>query len=141
MDDNIDECLKERDTKVAATKIKIGARLSISAMVQAAIDFTFEHIKKEDASDEKQGVSSADEATAVAVAWGYMARAKGVLGAHLVLSNWEYTGPIYDDGTPKDWEIKDNWTLKGAKMIVIDGKKFKENTWYRCINNKIVEVK
>lgn len=36
--------------------------------------------------------------------------------------------------------VKENWTLKGAKMIVIDGKKFKENTWYRCINNKIVEV-
>lgn len=36
----------EDDSKVASTKIKIGARLDISGLVKAAIDFTMSRVKK-----------------------------------------------------------------------------------------------
>ena len=49
----------EDDSKVASTKIKIGARLDISGLVKAAIDFTMSRVKKEVGSDEDYGASSA----------------------------------------------------------------------------------
>ena len=49
----------ENDSKVASTKIKIGARLDISGLVKAAIDFTMSRVKKEAGSDEDYGASSA----------------------------------------------------------------------------------
>ena len=49
----------EDDSKVASTKIKIGARLDISGLVKAAIDFTMSRVKKEAKSDEYKGASSA----------------------------------------------------------------------------------
>ena len=49
----------EDDSKVASTKIKIGARLDISGLVKAAIDFTMSRVKKEAESYEDYGASSA----------------------------------------------------------------------------------
>lgn len=43
------------DTKICATKIKIGARLSIAGLVKAAIDFTMSRVNKEASSDERHG--------------------------------------------------------------------------------------
>lgn len=40
----------------------------------------------------------------------------------------------------KDMYNKDNWELTGAKMVVVDGEKIKEDTYYRCIEGEIVEV-
>lgn len=124
------------DTKVAATKIKVGARLSIAGLVKAAIDYTFARIKPEAKADEKRGAASATgesgaasagHATAVAVAWGICGKARGVLGAHLVLADWR----------DKD----DHWEMYGAKMVRIDGKKYKPDTWYTLENSKVVEAK
>ena len=47
------------DSKVASTKIHIGARISIAGMVKAAIEFTMSRIKPEAKSDERHGASSA----------------------------------------------------------------------------------
>ena len=153
--------------KICGTKIKIGARLDISGMVKAAIDFTMSRIKPEADSSEDYGASSATgdygassatgtcgassatgykgasiakDSTAVAVAWGHEARAKGCRGAHLILSDWRYIGETYSDGEYKDPFNKDSWELKGAKLLVVDGENVKEDTYYRCINGEIVEV-
>ena len=47
------------DTKVASTKIKIGARVSIAGLVQAAIEYTKERVKPEAEVNEDYGASSA----------------------------------------------------------------------------------
>ena len=47
------------DTKVASTKIKIGAEISIAGLVKAAIEYTQKRIKPEAKSDERYGASSA----------------------------------------------------------------------------------
>ena len=36
---------------------------------------------------------------------------------------------------------QDAWELKGAKMIEIDGKEYKADTWYTMRNGQIVEWK
>ena len=146
------------DSKVAATKLTVGARLSIAGLVQAAIDFTMSKVKKEADSDEEhgfasatgdygassatgyKGASSACNSTAVAVAWGYEAKAKGVKGAHLVLSDWRYTGPRYWDGDPKYPHNQDYWELAGAKLVIVDGETIKEDTYYRCVEGEVVEA-
>ena len=204
---------KSRDnTKVCATDIKIGARLSIAGLVKMAIDFTMSKVSKEAGSDERygfasatgykgassatgncgassatgncgassatgdygassatgncgassatgykgassatgncgassatgyKGASSVSDPTGVAVAWGHEARAKGCKGAHLILSDWKYVGARYSDGDYMDPYDKESWELTGAKMVVVDGEKIKEDTYYRCIEGEIVEV-
>jgi len=150
---------KSRDnTKVCATDIKIGARLSIAGIVKMAIDFTMSKVNKEAGSDERhgfasatgncgassatgyKGASSVSDPTGVAVAWGHEARAKGCKGAHLILSDWKYVGARYSDGDYMDPYDKESWELTGAKMVVVDGEKIKEDTYYRCIEGEIVEV-
>ena len=137
------------NTKVCATDIKIGARLSIAGLVKMAIDFTMSKVNKEEGSDERhgfasatgyKGASSVSDPTGVAVAWGHEARAKGCKGAHLILSDWKYVGARYSDGDYMDPYDKESWELTGAKMIVVDGENIKEDTYYRCIEGEIVEV-
>ena len=159
---------KSRDnTKVCATDIKIGDRLSIAGLVKMAIDFTMSKVNKEAGLDERhgfasatgncgassatgncgassatgyKGASSVSDPTGVAVAWGHEARAKGCKGAHLILSDWKYVGARYSDGDYMDPYDKESWELTGAKMVVVDGENIKEDTYYRCIEGEIVEV-
>ena len=156
------------DTKICGKKIHIGAKLSIAGLVKAAIDYTNERTNSEAKADGNYGASSATgykgassatgdygassatgncgassatgykgasesgNESAVAVAWGYKAKAKGVFGSYLVLADWE--------GDDKDWNNPKAWTLKGAKMIQIDGKKYKPDTWYTMKNGEVVEA-
>ena len=87
-----------------------------------------------------KGASSVSDPTGVAVAWGHEARAKGCKGAHLILADWKYVGARYSDGDYMDPYDKESWELTGAKMVVVDGEKIKEDTYYRCIEGEIVEV-
>ena len=47
------------DSKIASTKIKIGAQINIAGLVKAAIEYTTERVKKEANADESHGASSA----------------------------------------------------------------------------------
>lgn len=126
------------DSKVCATKIKVGAKINIAGMVKCAIDFTMSRVKEEAGSD--CGASSATDPTGVALAWGYEARAKGCKGSHLILSDWEYIGECWSDGTYRDTYNVNSWKLRGAKLVEVDGEEIKEDTYYRCIDGNVVEV-
>lgn len=126
-----------RDSKIASTKIKIGAKLSIAGLVQAAIDFTkSKTVTMQDATGYKgassatgyKGASSADNTTAVAVAWGYESKAKGCVGSHIVCAEWRYV----DD--------KKEWELVGAKMARVDGDKIKADVYYILKDGEFVAV-
>ena len=67
------------------------------------------------------------------MAWGYHGKAKGVIDSYLVLADWE--------GDESNYWTQDLWTLKGAKMVRVDGEKIKENTWYTMKNGEFVEAK
>mgnify|MGYP002510383428 CR=1 FL=1 len=213
---------KDDDSKVASTKIKIGASINIAGLVKAAIEYTTKRVKKSAESDENYGASSAtgyygassatgdygassatgnygassatgnygassatgdygassatgykgassatgykgassatgdygassatgncgassatgyrsssttEDAESIAVAWGYKSKAKGVKGSYLVFADWE--------GDEKEYWKPDTWILKGAKMVQVDGKIIKENTWYIIENGEIKEL-
>ena len=182
---------KSGDTKVASTKIKIGAKLSIAGLVEAAIEYTKERVKQEEDSDGDsvassatgdcgassatgnygassatgnygassatgdcgassatgncgassatgyKGASSAESPNAVAVAWGYKGKAKGVKGSFLVLADWECKGKESDN-----YYKEDMWELKGAVIVRVDGETIKEDTWYTMVDGKVAnEVK
>lgn len=147
------------DTKLASTKIKIGAEINIAGLVKAAIEYTTKRTKKEQDSSGNcgassatgdrgassatgncgassatgyRGASSAGHANAVAVAWGIESKAKGVLGSHLVFAIWE---KVCD--SPK---FLDQYELKGAKMVRVDGEDIKADVWYTISGGEIVKA-
>ena len=129
------------DSKVASTKIKIGAEISIAGLVKAAIEYTKERTKPECDATGKCGASSATglygsaiagDPESIAIAWGYKGKAKGVIGSHLVLADWE--------GNENNFWTQEEWSLKGAKMVRVDGEKIKADTWYRMEKGEVVEV-
>lgn len=126
-----------RDSKIASTKIKIGAKLSIVGLVQAAIDFTKSKIVtmqnitgdcSASSATGNYGASSADNSTSVAVAWGYESKAKGCIGAHIVCAEWKYDN------------LNNDWVFVGAKMSIVDGVKIKADTYYTLRDGEFVEV-
>lgn len=147
------------DTKVASTKIKIGAEINIAGLVKAAIEYTMKRVNPEAKADESKGASSATgnygassatgncgassatgykgassagDPESVAVAWGYHGKAKGVLGAYLVLADWV--------GDEDDYWHQNLWQLKGAKMVRVDGEIIKPDTYYTMKNGEVVEA-
>ena len=153
---------ESNDSKIASTKIKIGARISISGLVEAAIEYTKERTKPESDSSSDYGASSAtgdygassatgycgassatgdygassaENPNTVAVAWGYKGKAKGVKGSFLVLADWKCKGEESDNY----WK-EDMWELKNAVMVRVDGETIKEDTWYTMVDGKVVEV-
>ena len=79
------------------------------------------------------GTCEANHPNSVAVAWGPKSKAKGVIGATLVLAEWAQLSNAY-------WE-EDAWEFKGSMMVRVDGKNIKEDTWYWMKDGKIVEAK
>lgn len=135
---------ESNDSKIASTKIKIGARLSISGLVEAAIEYTKERTKPESDSSSYygassatgyKGASSAENPNTVAVAWGYKGKVKGVKGSFLVLADWKCKG----EESNNYWK-EDMWELKNAVMVRVDGETIKEDTWYTMVDGKVVEV-
>ena len=137
----------DEGTKIASSKIHIGIRLSIAELVKAQISFVFDRIKnlKEESSAATSGnwssaatsgngssaAASGEESSAatynrngIALACGKNAIAKGVVGSYIVLTEWN--------------DNADELLL--AKMIRIDGKKYKADTWYILENEEIKEV-
>ena len=77
------------DSKVASTKIKIGAEISIAGLVKAAIEYTTERTKKESDNDDQSGASSATGYKGASSATGYKgaSSATGDYGASSATGN------------------------------------------------------
>ena len=138
-------------TKVASTKIKIGASIGIKSLVNAQIGFVFKKSKNENnatSGDGSSAATSGNESSAatsgngssavtsgygssaatfnkngIAMACGKNSKAKGVIGSYIVLTEWNDTSD----------------ELIEAKMIRVDGKKIKADTWYKLKSGDFVE--
>lgn len=75
-----------------------------------------------------EGRVSVENKESIAVACGYKSQAKGVLGSYLVFADWEF-----------DEQEEQDWTLKDVKMVQVDGKSIKSDTWYGIEGGVIVE--
>ena len=156
------------DSKIASTKMKIGAEISIAGLVKAAIEYTRERIQEDKGSDEDCGASSATGYKGASSATGdYGASsATGTCGAssatgykgaseandpESIAVAWGYHGKARGvkgaylvladwEGDEENYWTQDRWSLKGAKMVRVDGETIKENMWYTMVNGEIVET-
>lgn len=130
------------ESKVASSKIKIGARLDIAKIVNLHFDFvksrtTFENTDPKQASAGENGAASAGENGAavskgsaavgengIACVRGNGCKVKGGIGAILVIAEEnEYDSDI------KEW-----------KAFVVDGEKINADTYYTLKHGEIVEA-
>ena len=158
------------DTKVASTKIKIGAIVSIAGLVQAAIEYTKERVKPEAEANEDCGASSATGYKGASSATGNYgaSSATGNCGASSATgykgkSAAENQNSVAVAWGPEamakgvkgstlvlaEWKRIDNdaryweeeaWDFIGSLMVRVDGEKVKENTWYTLKNGELMEV-
>ena len=96
----IDKGEEEDDTKVASTKIKIGAEINIAGMVKAAIEYTVKRTKKEANASEACGASSATGDYGASSATGYKgaSSATGYKGASSATGDYGASSATGDYG-------------------------------------------
>ena len=130
------------DSKVASTKLKVGAEIGIPGLVKAQIEYvkartTQEYTDPERATAGEYGAATAGNRGAAtargsaavgdngcALVRGNNVKAKGGLGSILVIC--EEFGNSYDI---KEW-----------KAAIVDGKTIKPDTWYTLKDGEFVEV-
>ena len=135
------------DSKVASSKIKIGAEIGIHGLVKAQIEYVREktessgkhHSTGDCSANSATGYGSANISTGIecsnnaagdrniSVAWGKDNKCKGAIGCILVMSEWG------------DWDGH-KYPFIGAKMVEVDGKAYKPDTWYTLKDGQITEV-
>ena len=133
------------DSKVACSKIKIGAEIGIRGLIEAGVKFILERVDWKNAKITNTGDRSAATNTgyrsaatntgyrsaavvegkeSVAIATGYESKAKGSLGCWLVLAEWDEAEHIID-----------------VQCVKVDGEKIKADTYYLLSNGNFVEAK
>nr|DAG76527.1 MAG TPA: hypothetical protein [Caudoviricetes sp.] len=138
------------DSKIASTKMHIGAQLNIAGIVNAAIKYTKEKVKttcieSKAATAGARGAATAGEcgaATAgycgaatsrgksstgengLSVARGKGVKAKGGLGSILVIAE----------------EEQNSCKISSWKAVVVDGVNIKADTWYTFKDGELIET-
>lgn len=121
-------------SKVASTKLKVGAEIGIPGLVKAQIEYvkartTQEYTEPERATAGEYGAATARGSAAVgengcALVRGNNVKAKGGLGSILVICE----------------EFDNSYGIKEWKAVVVDGETIKADTWYTLKDGEFVEV-
>ena len=135
------------DTKVASTKIKIGAELSVAGMVKAAVEYTKDRCTQNEGDKATgyrgaasatgnqgaasatgyQGAASATGKLSVAMACGVKGKAMGSLGCALFLvERGDYDGETFP--------------IVSVKAVIVDGENVKPGVWYTLRDGDLVEA-
>lgn len=137
----LDECKTDDRQKYCTKKIKIGAKIGFPALVQASVDFKLEKVPngeskvkttskdyaKIGSSGNYAKIGSSEGKHSVICCAGNNSIAKGKKGSWITLSEWEY------DNREKAY------IPICVKTEQIDGKKIKEDTFYRLENGEFIE--
>ena len=133
----LDDVKTDDNKKFCTKKLKIGAKLTLSGFIKAAVDIVFEKCKdskvnsgnssKLAASGDYSQLAASGEGSVVA-GIGINNRAKAVLGCWITLAEWEYS------------KEKKRQIPVCVKAVQVDGKKIKPDTWYMLKNGEFVEV-
>ena len=129
------------DSKIASTKMHIGAQLSIAGIVNAAIKYTKEKIETtcieskaatagysgaatagDSGAATSRGKSSTGE-NGLSVARGKRVKTKGGLGSILVIAE----------------EEQNSYKISSWKAVVVDGVNIKADTWYTLKDGELIE--
>ena len=123
------------DTKLAVSDLKIKAKIGISGIVKAAIEYTrkrctnrcnAEECKPATAGSYGAATSRGKSCTGkhgLSVARGNNVKVRGGMGAILVIAE----------------ENEDNYEIASWKAVVVDGDKVKPDTWYKLQDGELVE--
>ena len=146
------------DSKVASTKIKIGAEIGIPGLVKAQIEYvkahtTTEHTDPKAATAGNSGAATAgnsgaatagNRGAATAGNWGYALSggnsACGKNGVAVVRG----TDPKAKGGIGAVLVLvktADDGEIEILKTVKVDGEKVKADTWYTVKGNRLAEVK
>ena len=124
------------DTKIAASHIRIGARLDIAHLCKATFDYVRSRCTNENNAEPGKPAtagdcgaaasrgSSASGTEGLSVARGNDVRVRGGLGAVLVIVE----------------EKSDSYDIKEWAAAVVDGVDILPDTWYRVVNGKFEKV-
>ena len=117
------------DSKVASSKIKIGAEIGIAGLVKAQIEWVRERATQENSEHATgtRGAASATGKDSIAVASGFEGKVMGALGGAIVCcERGEWNGETYP--------------LLCVKAAIVDGVTLKANTWYTVKGGEWVEA-
>ena len=150
------------DSKVACSTLKIGAEVSLSAMIQGAVKFVFEKTKvskdtiactgyKAHAASTGEGAHAASTGEgAHAASTGYKAHAASTGNyAHAASTGKNsIAASLGAEGVARaalgNWivlsELDLDYNLKSVKTAKVDGKKIKAGVWYTLKNGKFVKA-
>jgi hypothetical protein len=144
--------IDREENKIATNKIKIGAKLELPSFIKASFDFIYEKCKinKDDESvisnDERRSqvatsghyskVATSGESSQVDLQGEYSVGAcvgcnnkiKGKKGNWITLAEWKYDNAL------------NKYIPICVKSVQIDGKKIKEDTFYKLENKKFIEA-
>ena len=156
---------KYGDSKVASTKIKIGAEISIAGMVKAAIEYTMERaheVKGGRATGDLGAASATGDLGAASATGNYgAASATGYQGAASATSNYGAASATGDSGVAVvsgRWGKamgalgcaiciceRGNWNgrtypIIAVKAAIVDGEEIRPGVWYTLKDGEFVEV-
>ena len=127
----------KEDSKVAVSKIKIGAKLSIAEFVKLSFEAILKRCKDnkiENSGDSSMASNSGYRSSievigekSLAIGFGIDNKARASLGSWICLAEWI--------------ERDDGWQLKTVKTAKIDGEKLLPNTWYILKNGRFIKDK
>lgn len=144
--------LEQDDSKLASSKIKIGAEIGIPGLIKAQIEYVKSRCTNEHNAEPGKPVTAGDRGAATAGARG--AATAGAWGA--ATSRGSVTVGKNGVGTVRGSGVKirgglgsflsiaiendANYDIADCKSFVIDGETYKADTWYTLKNGKIVEI-
>ena len=137
----------DSDSKCVCKEIKIGVKLGIKGFVNACVEFLLKETKPIDnkaaSGDYSQLAASGDSSQLAASGDSSQLAASGnsSIAAGIGIDNMA-------QGKKGNWIVLAEWIAKNGhyvpvcvKSVKIDGKRIKENTYYKLQNKKFVEVK
>ena len=151
---------REKDSKVCAKRITVGARISIADMIKGAVRFVFEKV-------ENRNSTTGDRAHAATTGYGAHAATTGDWAHAATTGDWAHAAATGDwahaattgknsisvslgiDGKAKasagSWivcaEYDNDLNLIAVRSEKVDGKIIKPDTWYSLKNGAFEEVK
>ena len=126
----LDDCVTDDDKKYSTRKIRIGAKFGLKELVQAAVTFDYTSIKRKDGevlANKKDSAKMASSGeNAVVMCAGNDSKAKAKKGSWITLSEWDC--------------VNGKYIPVCVKTERVDGKRIKEDTWYKLCGGEFVEV-
>lgn len=132
------------DSKLASSKIKIGAEIGIPGLVKAQIEYVKSRCTNENNAEPGKPATAGDRGAATAGDGGAATSRGSVTVGKNGVGTVRGSGVKIRGGLGSFLSIAiendANYDIADCKSFVIDGETYKADTWYTLKNGKIVEI-